>query len=114
MVKKLHVRKDDTVVVVSGKDKGKQGKVLRALPKEGKVVVEGVNVVARHTKPKGQGDPGGIIRSEAPIYASKVMLVCEKCNKATVFPTRFFRTARRSAYARNARLNLAECHKEGK
>ena len=71
MVKKLHVRKDDTVVVVSGKDKGKQGKVLRALPKEGKV------------KPKGQGDPGGIIRSEAPIYASKVMLVCEKCNKAT-------------------------------
>ena len=83
MVKKLHVRKDDTVVVVSGKDKGKQGKVLRALPKEGKVVVEGVNVVARHTKPKGQGDPGGIIRSEAPIYASKVMLVCEKCNKAT-------------------------------
>ena len=83
MVKKLHVRKDDTVVVVSGKDKGKQGQVLRALPKEGKVVVEGVNVVARHTKPKGQGDPGGIIRSEAPIYASKVMLVCEKCNKAT-------------------------------
>ena len=83
MVKKLHVRKDDTVVVVSGKDKGKQGNVLRALPKEGKVVVEGVNVVARHTKPKGQGDPGGIIRSEAPIYASKVMLVCEKCNKAT-------------------------------
>ena len=83
MVKKLHVRKDDTVVVVSGKDKGKQGKVLRALPKEGKVVVEGVNVVARHTKPKGQGDPGGIIRFEAPIDASKVMLVCEKCNKAT-------------------------------
>ena len=83
MVKKLHVRKDDTVVVVSGKDKGKQGKVLRALPKEGKVVVEGVNVVARHTKPKGQGDPGGIIRSEAPIYASKVMLVCPKCGKPT-------------------------------
>lgn len=59
MVKKLHVRKDDTVVVVSGKDKGKQGKVLRALPKEGKVVVEGVNVVARHTKPKGQGIRAG-------------------------------------------------------
>ncbi len=83
MVKKLHVRKDDTVVVVSGKDKGKQGKVLRSAQRRKKVVVEGVNVVARHTKPKGQGDPGGIIRSEAPIYASKVMLVCEKCNKAT-------------------------------
>ena len=83
MVKKLHVRKDDTVVVISGKDKGKQGKVLRALPKAGKIVVENVNVVARHTKPKGQGDPGGIIRSEAPIYASKVMLVCDKCSKAT-------------------------------
>ena len=83
MVKKLHVRKDDTVVVISGKDKGKQGKVLRALPKAGKIVLENVNVVARHTKPKGQGDPGGIIRSEAPIYASKVMLVCDKCSKAT-------------------------------
>ena len=80
MVKKLHVRKDDTVVVVSGKDKGKQGKVLRALPKEGKVVVEGVNVVARHTKPKGQGDPGGIIRSEAPILPDgKKVRVCKKC-----------------------------------
>ena len=59
------------------------GKVLRAMPKTGKVIVENVNVVARHTKPSGQGQPGGIIRSEGAIFASKVMLYCEKCNKAT-------------------------------
>ncbi len=83
MVKKLHVRRDDTVVVISGKDKGKQGKVLRTEPKTGRLVVESVNVVSRHQKPKSQTDVGGIIQSEAPIYASKVMLVCSKCGKAT-------------------------------
>ena len=83
MANKLHLRRDDTVVVISGKDKCKVGKVLRAMPKTGKVIVENVNVVARHTKPSGQGQPGGIIRSEGAIFASKVMLYCEKCNKAT-------------------------------
>lgn len=80
---KLHVRHDDTVVVVSGKDKGKVGKVISALPQKSKVIVEKVNVVARHTKPKGQAQPGGIIRTEAAINASKVMLYCDKCKKAT-------------------------------
>ena len=83
MVKKLHIRKDDTVVVISGKDKGKQGKVMVAMPKAGKIIVEGTNMVHRHTKPRGQGQPGGIIEREAAIFASKVMLVCNKCNKAT-------------------------------
>ena len=80
---KMSIRKDDTVVVLSGKDKGKQGKVLKTEPKSGKVIVEKVNMVSRHTKPRRQGEEGGILQKEAPIYASKVMRVCPKCNKPT-------------------------------
>ena len=80
---KMSIKKDDVVVVLSGKDKGKQGKVLEVQPKTGKVVVEKVNVVSRHTKPRRQGEEGGIIQKEAPLYACKVMRVCPKCNKAT-------------------------------
>jgi len=80
---KLHVRSGDTVVVISGDEKGKKGKVLGAQPKSGKVVVEGVAMVTKHQKARGQGMPGGIIHKEAAIYASKVMLVCGKCGKAT-------------------------------
>ena len=80
---KVHVRTGDTVVVLSGKDKGKQGKVLIADPKGGKVVVEGVNVATKHRKPRKQGDEGGIIKVETPIYVSKVQLVCPKCGKPT-------------------------------
>ncbi len=79
----LHVRSGDTVVVISGDEKGKKGKVLRALPKTGKVVVEGVAMVTKHQKARGQGMPGGIIHKEAAIDASNAMLVCEKCGKAT-------------------------------
>ena len=80
---KMSIKKDDLVVVLSGKDKGKQGKVLEVMPKSGKVVVEKVNMVSRHTKPRKQGDQGGIVSREIPMYASKVMLVCPKCGKAT-------------------------------
>ena len=80
---KMSIKKDDVVVVLSGKDKGKQGKVLEVQPKAGKVIVEKVNVVSRHTKPRKQGDQGGILKKEAPIYACKVQRVCPKCNKAT-------------------------------
>ncbi|MBS6313099.1 MAG: 50S ribosomal protein L24 [Firmicutes bacterium] len=75
----MNVKKNDTVIVLSGKDKGKKGKVLEAMPAAGKVVVEGVNVATCHVKPKKQGDQGGIINREIPMYASKVMLVCPKC-----------------------------------
>lgn len=78
---RMHIKKDDTVVVISGKDKGKKGKVLVAEPKSGKVVVEKVNMITKHQKPKGQRNPGGIVHQEAPLYASKVMLVCGKCGK---------------------------------
>ena len=80
---KLHVKKGDTVVVLSGKDKGKQGKIVEALPKKAKVVVEGVNQVKRHTKPSQAYPQGGIITKEAPLNACKVMLVCPACKKAT-------------------------------
>ena len=80
---KMNIKKDDVVVVLSGKDKGKQGKVLEVQPKAGKVIVEKVNVVSRHTKPRKQGDEGGIIQKEAPLYACKVMRVCPKCDKPT-------------------------------
>ena len=80
---KMSIKKDDLVVVLSGKDKGKQGKVLEVMPKSGKVVVEKVNVVSRHTKPRKQGEQGGIVKAEGALYASKVMPVCPKCGKAT-------------------------------
>ena len=79
----MNIKKDDKVSVLSGKDKGKQGKVLIADPKGLKVVVEGVNVATKHQKPRQQGQDGGIIKTETPIYASKVQLVCPKCGKGT-------------------------------
>lgn len=80
---KLHVRRGDTVLVLTGKDRGKRGKVLRALPDRGRVIVEGVNVVKRHQKPTRQVMQGGIIEKEAPIHASNVMLVCPRCGSPT-------------------------------
>ena len=79
----MSIRKDDTVIVLSGKDKGKKGKVLSVDPANGKVIVEKVNMVSRHTKPRKQGDQGGILQKEAPLYACKVQRVCPKCNKGT-------------------------------
>jgi len=78
---KLHVRRDDEVIVISGDDKGKRGKVVETSPEEGKVIVSGVNVVSKHTKPRKQGEQGGIIKVDGPIYADKVMLYCSKCGK---------------------------------
>ena len=80
---KLHVKKGDNVVVLSGKDKGKQGKIIEAMPKHGKVVVEGINKVKRHTKPSMKAPQGGILTKEMPLHACKVMLVCPACNKPT-------------------------------
>ncbi len=79
----MHVRSKDQVVVISGDDKGKKGKVLAAYPKTGKVTVEGVAMVTKHQKPRRQGQPGGIIHQESAIDASNVMLVCPKCGAAT-------------------------------
>ena len=79
----MNIKREDKVVVLSGKDKGKQGKVIKADPKAMKVIVEGVNVATKHQKPRKQGEEGGIFKVETPIYSSKVQLVCPKCGKAT-------------------------------
>jgi large subunit ribosomal protein L24 len=85
----MNIRSEDTVEVLSGRDKGKRGKVLRVDRKGGKVVVEGVSVASRHQKPRKQGEEGGIIKKETPIYACKVMRVCPKCDKPTRTAFRF-------------------------
>ncbi len=77
----LHIKKDDLVVVISGDDKGARGKVIAVSPKEGKVMVEGVNKVKKHNKARRQGDVSSIVETEGAIYASKVQLVCKKCDK---------------------------------
>ncbi len=78
---KVHVRKGDTVVVITGKDAGKKGKVLEVSPKTGRVIVEGVNIVKRHTRPSRSMPQGGIIEKPAPIHSSNVMPFCSKCNR---------------------------------
>lgn len=79
----IHVKTGDTVVILSGKDKGKTGKVLQVSPKEKKVIVEGLNMATKSVKPRRQGETGGIVKAEAAMYACKVQLVCPKCNKGT-------------------------------
>lgn len=80
---KLHVKKGDTVVMLSGKDKGKKGKIMEVSLREQKVIVEQTNMVTKHVKPRKQGDAGGIIHAEGAVYACKVMAVCPKCDKPT-------------------------------
>lgn len=75
---KMHVKKGDTVQVISGKDKGKVGEVLQAIPKESKVIVKGVNITTKHVKPRQEGESGQITTYESPIHSSKVMLYSEK------------------------------------
>lgn len=82
-IKKMHIRKKDMIIVISGKDKGKTGEVLSVQPKKGKVIIKGVNVVTKHQKPNKANMEGGIIHKEAPIFSSKVMLYCDKCKSAT-------------------------------
>ena len=83
MSNKVHVKSGDEVIVIQGKDRGKKGKVMDVSPKEGKVIVEGVNIVTKHVKPRKMGEPGGLIKAESALYADKVQLVCPKCGRAT-------------------------------
>ncbi|HZJ77362.1 MAG TPA: 50S ribosomal protein L24 [Clostridia bacterium] len=83
MSKSVHVKTGDTVEVINGKYRGKRGKVMQVSPVEGKIIVEGVNIVTKHVKPKKMGEPGGMIKAESALYADKVQLVCPKCNKPT-------------------------------
>ncbi|MCD8095071.1 MAG: 50S ribosomal protein L24 [Ruminococcus sp.] len=80
---KVHVKTGDTVVVLSGRNKGQQGTVMAVSPKEGKVIVEGLNKVKKHVKPRSAAEQGGIVEAEGAMYSSKVQLVCPKCGKTT-------------------------------
>lgn len=80
---KLHVKTGDNVMIISGRDRGESGKVLEVSRDEKKVIVEGRNLVTKHVKPRRQGQAGGLIKAEAPLYASKVMPICPKCKKPT-------------------------------
>lgn len=83
MKQRLHIKTGDKVKVISGKDKGKEGKVLTVSAQQKTVIVEGINMVTKHTKARRAGEAGGIVKQEAPIYACKVMNICSKCGKTT-------------------------------
>lgn len=76
----LHIRKNDSVMVIAGKERGKTGKVLKVMPKANRALIERVNLVKRHTRPRGPQQPGGILEKEAPIHLSNLMMMCDKCN----------------------------------
>lgn len=76
----MEIRKNDSVMVIAGKERGKTGKVLRVLPDKDRVIVERLNMVKRHSKPRGPQQPGGIVEKEAAIHASNIMIMCDKCN----------------------------------
>ncbi len=89
---KMKIKTGDTVVLLTGddKDRGKTGKVLSVSPKEGKVIVEGLNMVSKHLKPRKAGDPSGIVKAESAVYACKVQIVCPKCKKPTRVGVKFY------------------------
>lgn len=76
----LHIRKNDSVMVIAGRERGKTGKVLKVMPKENRALIERVNLVKRHARPRGPQQPGGILEKEAPIHLSNLMVMCDKCN----------------------------------
>ena len=86
---KLHVKTNDTVVVISGDSKGTRGKVIATSPEEGKVIVAGANIVSKHTKARKQGENSAIVKTEGAMYASKVQLVCPKCDKGVRTKVKF-------------------------
>ncbi len=96
----MKIRKNDNVLVIAGKDRGKKGKVRFAYPVGEKVLVEGVNFVKKHSKAKGQAKQAGIIEMEAPLHVSKVMLVCQKCNHPVRIGSKKLEDGRRVRFCR--------------
>lgn len=103
---KIHVKKGDTVKIISGNDRGKTGKVLEVSPKEGKVIVEGCNLVKKHVKPRKMGEPGGIIEAEGAIYACKVQVVCPNCKKETRIGHKIFADGTKARICRRCKEAL--------
>ena len=96
----LHIRKNDLVQVLSGKDKGKTGKVLSVIPQKEKVVVQGVNIFKRHSKPSPKNQQGGIIAREAPLHISRVNLYCSRCQKGVRFGVRLLEDGTKIRFCR--------------
>ena len=109
---KVHVKTGDTVVILSGKDRGKKGKIMVAFPQEERLVVQNVNMVTRHVKPRRQGEQGGRIEKEGTIHASNVMLICPKCNAATRVGHRIEVVTTKDGKQKNK--NIRVCKKCGK
>jgi len=99
----MKIRKNDTVLVIAGKDKGKKGKVRFAYPKDGKVLIEGINFIKKHSKARGQARQAGIIDLEAPIHVSDVMLFCDKCNHPTRIGFRLLEDGRKVRICQSCR-----------
>lgn len=97
---KMHVKRGDLVEVIAGKDKGKQGKVVTAIPSENKVIVEGVAIAQKHQKARMQGQESGIIHKELPIDASNVLRVCSKCGKGTRTGVKVFEDGSKARYCK--------------
>jgi len=96
----MKIRKNDTVLVIAGKDKGKTGKVRFAYPKKEQVIIEGINFIKRHVRARGRVRQAGIIQLEAPIYMSDVMLLCSRCNRPTRAGFRFLEDGRKVRFCR--------------
>lgn len=97
----MKVHKNDNVLIVVGKDKGKKGKVRKTMPDKDKVIVEGLNLIKRHSKTKGKTRQAGIIELEGPIPASNVMIICNKCNKPVRVGTRILEDGKKARYCHN-------------
>ncbi|MEA3253407.1 MAG: 50S ribosomal protein L24 [Chloroflexota bacterium] len=97
----MKIRKNDTVLVITGKDKGKKGKVRRAIPGDDRLLVEGINMIKRHSRAKRAARQAGIIELEAPVEVSKVMLVCNKCGKPTRVGFRFLEDGKKVRFCRS-------------
>lgn len=96
----MKIRKNDMVLVIAGKDRGKKGKVRQALPKKDMVLVEGINMVKRHSRARRAARQAGIIELEAPLHVSNVMLICSKCNKPTRVGHKFLADGRKARICR--------------
>ncbi|SDZ84539.1 LSU ribosomal protein L24P [Desulfuromusa kysingii] len=99
-IEKTHVKKNDMVEIIAGKERGKTGKVLRVLPGKGRVVVESLNVIKRHTRPNQLNPEGGIVEKEAPLSISNVMLICGSCNQATRTGVRMLEDGSKTRYCK--------------
>ncbi len=104
----LAIKKNDTILVVAGKEKGKKGRVLSVMPSDNKLIVEKVNVIKRHMKPSKKYSQGGIIEKEAPIHISNVMLICPRCNKPTKIANITFDDGKKSRVCKKCKEAISQ------